>query len=321
MPVPDDVDDEGRWSLDHLFLDQDGVPTLVECKRATDSRIRREVVAQMLDYAANGVEYWGVDGLRQSATETCDRLGKRIDDEIRKLVQRDEPNTSDEYWKAVAENLQHGRIRLLFVADETPKELRRLVQFLNEKMAPDVQVLAIEVKQYLASAGGGVKALVSRVVGQVESLKNRGSVKSPTQDPQGFMSTCTSEAREFYEPLLRKATEVGHQPEWHVTGFSLCAPLKDGGVVKYARGKPAYFRLRTDRLAQAVGMATDDVSVLMGEFMRLGPFVPFEEGQGVGQTLRLALDKPTTGQTLVGIIDPLLNRVQTLLQSQRHTGG
>jgi hypothetical protein len=42
-----------RWSLDHLFLDQDGIPTLVEVKRASDPRGRREVVAQMLDYAAS----------------------------------------------------------------------------------------------------------------------------------------------------------------------------------------------------------------------------------------------------------------------------
>jgi hypothetical protein len=41
------------WSVDHLFLDQDGIPTLVEVKRQSDSRIRREVVGQMLDYAAN----------------------------------------------------------------------------------------------------------------------------------------------------------------------------------------------------------------------------------------------------------------------------
>src|SRR5581483_8714826 len=39
-----------RWSLDHLFLDQDGVPTLVEVKRSTDTRIRREVVGQLLEY-------------------------------------------------------------------------------------------------------------------------------------------------------------------------------------------------------------------------------------------------------------------------------
>ena len=48
-----------RWSLDHLFLDEEGVPTLIEVKRSSDTRIRREVVGQMLDYAANGAEFWG----------------------------------------------------------------------------------------------------------------------------------------------------------------------------------------------------------------------------------------------------------------------
>lgn len=55
--LPDDEDGAGRWSVDHLFLDQDAVPTLVEVKRGSDTRIRREVVGQMLDYAANGVVY------------------------------------------------------------------------------------------------------------------------------------------------------------------------------------------------------------------------------------------------------------------------
>ena len=71
LGVPDDNHSSDRWSLDHLFLDQDGIPTFVECKRSSDSRARREVVAQMLDYAANGLKYWTVDNLRQAATETA----------------------------------------------------------------------------------------------------------------------------------------------------------------------------------------------------------------------------------------------------------
>jgi hypothetical protein len=43
-----------RWAVDHLFLNKEGVPVLVEVKRATDTRTRREVVAQMLDYASHG---------------------------------------------------------------------------------------------------------------------------------------------------------------------------------------------------------------------------------------------------------------------------
>src|SRR3712207_5102953 len=53
MPVA--AADSVGLSHDHLFLDQSGVPVLVEVKRASDTRARREVVAQMLDYAANGV--------------------------------------------------------------------------------------------------------------------------------------------------------------------------------------------------------------------------------------------------------------------------
>ena len=53
----------GGLSLDHLFVDRDGVPVLVEVKRSSDTRVRREVVAQMLDYAANGSKYWPVERL------------------------------------------------------------------------------------------------------------------------------------------------------------------------------------------------------------------------------------------------------------------
>src|SRR5450759_489885 len=47
-----------RWSLDHLFVDQDAIPTLVEAKRGGNPEARREVVAQLLEYAANGTLYW-----------------------------------------------------------------------------------------------------------------------------------------------------------------------------------------------------------------------------------------------------------------------
>ena len=54
-PLASEQDGAGRWSVDHLPLDQDAIPTIVEVKRSSDTRIRREVVGQMLDYAANAV--------------------------------------------------------------------------------------------------------------------------------------------------------------------------------------------------------------------------------------------------------------------------
>src|SRR4030042_4061388 len=56
--IPCEEEGTDRWLLDTLFIAQDGIPTLIEVKRSTDTRIRREVVGQMLDYAANVSAFW-----------------------------------------------------------------------------------------------------------------------------------------------------------------------------------------------------------------------------------------------------------------------
>jgi hypothetical protein len=76
MGVPGAQGGGAIWSLDHLFLDADGVPVVVEVKRGSDTRIRREVVGQMLDYAANGVKYWPLASLRAAVDEAAAAAGK-----------------------------------------------------------------------------------------------------------------------------------------------------------------------------------------------------------------------------------------------------
>ena len=73
------------------------------------------------------------------------------------------------FWRQVKTNLQAGRVRLLFIADEIPPELRRVVEFLNSQMDP-AEVLAIEVKQFL---GESLKTLVPRVLGQTETARQK----------------------------------------------------------------------------------------------------------------------------------------------------
>ena len=41
MGIPDKEDSSNRWYIDHLFIDQDAIPTFVEVKRSTDTRLRR----------------------------------------------------------------------------------------------------------------------------------------------------------------------------------------------------------------------------------------------------------------------------------------
>jgi hypothetical protein len=175
LGVPDGEDKSDRWSVDHLFLDQDGTPTFIECKRASNSRARREVVAQMLDYAANGLVYWSMDALRQAAAETAPIAKKSLNGEVERLIGSARPDDIESYWKKVEQNLREGKARLIFVADKIPSELKRLVEFLNEKMS-DLEVLAIEVAQY---TGEGLRALVPRIIGLTEKARTtlRGQVR------------------------------------------------------------------------------------------------------------------------------------------------
>jgi hypothetical protein len=87
--IPAEDGRSGRWSVDHLFVDQDGIPTLVEVKRQSDTRLRREVVGQMLDYAANAVVYWPVEQLRAEFEQGCAAIGTNPDDEIRDRLSLD----------------------------------------------------------------------------------------------------------------------------------------------------------------------------------------------------------------------------------------
>ena len=133
LGIPDDNHSGDRWSLDHLFLDQDGIPTFVECKRSSDSRARREVVAQMLDYAANGLKYWTVDNLRQAAAETAAAENKTLNREVERLIGSGTEDQIENYWQIVEGNLRNGKVRLIFVADKLPAELKRLVEFLTKR--------------------------------------------------------------------------------------------------------------------------------------------------------------------------------------------
>ena len=153
MGVPDSENCSNQWLLDHIFSDQDAIPTFIEVKRSTDTRIRREVVAQMLDYAANGSAYWTMDTIKISFEKSGGNLDalELPDEEL------------DIYWTKFEENLKNGKIRLMFVADEIPLSLRRIVEFLNTQME-NTEVLALEIKQFVAE--NNVRTFVPHIIGQ-----------------------------------------------------------------------------------------------------------------------------------------------------------
>jgi hypothetical protein len=185
--------------LDHLFVDRHAVPVLVEVKRSSDTRLRRDVVGQMLDYAANAAACWSDETLRAWCAQSC-----RTDDLDRALQtifpELDEP---ERFWADVQTNLTAGRMRLVFVADAIPLHLRRIVEFLNAQMR-QADVIAVEVKQYVDDTGQ-VQTFVPCVLGQTDAsqrAKGRGPAERWTRE------RIIEELRERHGPRLVAVAEA-----------------------------------------------------------------------------------------------------------------
>ena len=235
VAVPAEESGPAQWSLDHLFVDQDGIPTLVEVKRSTDTRIRREVVGQMLDYAANAVAYWPLEAIRSSFERTCDDRQQNSEQILRQFL-GEATNDLEGFWRTVKTNLQAGRVRMLFVADQIPPELKRIVEFLNQQMDP-AEVLAVELRQYVTQ---GLRTLVPRVFGQTAEAERRKTASARgdawTEDRffealQAKGDTAVAIGRKIYEWSQRNMSRIG----WgHGLQFgSFVAELDFGGFTYY----------------------------------------------------------------------------------------
>ena len=200
--VPKEEGGSVHWSADHLFLDQDGIATIVEVKRSSDTRIRREVVGQMLDYASNGVRYWPVDDLRSTFEDTSRSAGRDPDVLIRELIGDED---IDMFWATVGENLSEGRVRLLFVADRIPAELQSIVEFLNDQMGR-TEVLAIEIKQYVS---GELRTLVPRVIGMTSAGVAKQASRAKTYAEH--MEVASQDVREVAARFEKLASEPGYR--------------------------------------------------------------------------------------------------------------
>ncbi|WP_052049880.1 hypothetical protein [Leptolyngbya sp. KIOST-1] len=172
--IPGSEGGKDRWSLDHLFIDQDATPTLVEIKRQSDTRLRREVVGQMMDYAANATVYWPGETLKDLFYQTATDRGETPETLLADFLKGSSfDGSEEEFWQEAHRKLRAGDVRLIFVADRIPPELQRIVEFLNERMSP-TEVLALELRRY---SGGEFSTHIPRIIGQTSAAqiaKNNG---------------------------------------------------------------------------------------------------------------------------------------------------
>ena len=221
--ISETAGEAARWSVDHLLIDQDAVPTLVEVKRGSNPEIRRTIVGQMLEYAAHAQQTWTAAEIRLAFEQSAEARESNPAVELAKLLGSDEDEdvVEDAFWQRVETNLRASRLRLLFVADEIPDPLERVAGFLNSQM-PGIEVLAVEIKQYRK---GETQTLVPRVLGRLAKTESSGrSVRGTRQkvDRETFLAELAEERqREAVARLLDTAQGQGAILGWGAVGLSI----------------------------------------------------------------------------------------------------
>jgi hypothetical protein len=118
--------------LDILLVDELGVPVAVEVKLGRNIQSRREVVAQVFDYAADLNEL------------TVDELDDIVNQSLQSILIDPEKNINN--WRVCGGNLRSGNLKIVIAIDESNENLTRIVGYLN--VHSDIDVRLVEIHSY-----------------------------------------------------------------------------------------------------------------------------------------------------------------------------
>jgi hypothetical protein len=248
MPIEGPSAGGTNLSLDFFLVDQNGIPTFVECKRFLDTRSRREVVGQMLDYAANGQYYFDRDTLQKYLTENA----KAQDIPIESLIQNYAPESGDsveDFLDMIENNMQEGQIRMIFFMEEAPIELKSIVDFLNKQMERS-EVLIVEAKQYQKGKMRFVTPSLFGYTEQARRIKKTVTVKQAARgqwDYDRFFEHLTtqvpekvsSKIKDFYDLCADNELSIRWGTGKETGSFSLVFPqvIRKSLLSIYSNGK------------------------------------------------------------------------------------
>lgn len=300
VQLPDSGDGPGRWAVDHLFLDQDAIPTIIEVKRSSDTRIRRELVGQMLDYAANAVVYWSVEKLQNLFEENCKSKNLNPESEITNFLENND--AVEDFWQHVKTNLQAGKVRLIFVADMIPSELQRIVEFLNEQMDP-AEVLAFEIKQFLGK--DATRTLIPRIIGQTAEAQKRKGESKPKINREIFLENVDEYIKSFFINLLNFSEENKMPIHWGTAGFSLNIDLNGNhvnilyGYSNLATGKQSIYSAAME-IKRKIVNHQEIIGPYFNNLKQTGLFKP------AGSEVKWIINKSISSEQQNAIFDALL---------------
>lgn len=149
IPIGKEVSTDAG-SIDNLFISPRGYLILVETKLWRNPEAKREVVAQVIDYASS-ISKWKYERLNVVAKEYTKKYEKaelNLVEWVEKQYGEIEGG-QDYFEETVSKNLRLGRFLALIVSDKIKQSIVEMVKYVNKYPGLAIDLALIELQGYL----------------------------------------------------------------------------------------------------------------------------------------------------------------------------
>ena len=237
-------------NFDNLFLSPSGRITLVETKLWRNPEATRQVVAQILDYAAK-LSSWSYAELQTHARSASPPapIGAGSLYDLISTAHPDETPQEERFIDEVEKTLRTARFMLLVVGDGIRENVESLVGMLHQYpqmlftfglvelqiyhhpsaidgrlIVPQIVLNTTEVVRAVVRVHTSGQANVSVEIEETDPDKPTPSKRRTLSEEQFLSEVADPEARALFLRLLRRAEELGAVPVWRSSGVSIRLP-------------------------------------------------------------------------------------------------
>lgn len=187
--------------LDLAYVNETGRLMLVECKLWRNPQSRREVIGQILDYAAH-VAKWDYEQLSDAVSKATGRSSTSMYEvALEEFPSLDEATFEDD----VERSLREGRFLLAIAGDGIRENVERIVSLMQSRAAPQFSFALIEIGVYRLQVDGTDGVFVqprvharTREIGRSEYIPTNELESKDQQSESVFDEICG------YFPRLRE---------------------------------------------------------------------------------------------------------------------
>lgn len=279
----------GVGPLDNLYINEQGMLTLVECKLWRNPEARRKVIVQILDYAQ--------EFSRMTYDDLNDRINKKTGKSGNTLFQIVSANTEGlsehDFIDSVVSNLKKGRFLLLVVGDGIKEEAENISKYLQDHahlnftfalvelclyrigdvnqpdilIQPRVLTKTLEIERAVVRIEGNATTYTiaprqpeSQATGKRHEGKRTGSITRQVflEGIEKMLPNTASDLERLIDKLLEKDLIVdegagGISIKDKSTGFNFLSFRNNGTIRNYGCGSSDVGRTYMEKLAEILG--------------------------------------------------------------------